>query len=147
MDVRIRHVAVRVADLHAAERFYRRLLDGEVAFREGHRAGEYGDLPDDVGWGDDATIETSFVERDEVVLALVRDPDAPTGTGAIDHLNVGVPADDLDALVDRARDLGCEVDAGGDGTPRVGHRVGDPYDRALLHDPYGLTWEFSAHER
>ena len=93
MEVRplsLRHLALRVRDLEACERFYGELLGLRTAWRPD---------PDNV-----------YLTGDDDSLALHRcGPGEALGAGALDHLGFVVPdAGDVDAWCERLRGQGVE---------------------------------------
>jgi len=128
------HVALRVPDLRAAERFYTALLGREPAFREAEDDGTWYTLPAGTGWEDAlaAGVEPSMcmIRWEGFAIALVEEPGAATVDGPVDHVGLMADEEDLERIRALADELGLRV----------------PYQRGGLvtvEDPYGLCWEVS----
>jgi len=83
MDSSLRHIAIFIPDLRAAERYYQGLFDMELIGREVELDdGLWHTLPFDKGWDDAAAagieLGMSALRKDSFVLALFRG-EAPTG--------------------------------------------------------------------
>ena len=83
MKSSVRHIALFVPDLRAAESYYQSIFDMEIIGREAELAdGEWYTLPFDKGWdeAEAAGVELGMValRKDEFGLALFRG-DAPPG--------------------------------------------------------------------
>ena len=129
----IDHIALRVPDLEAAERFYLELFDATLLFREAEIDGRWCKLP--FGWeearrrGIDPHLV--FMRAGVLRLGLEHGEGLPAKRGVVSHIGLGAAPDEVDAVIDRATKLGCEI---------VRH---DPAEGEVrLVDPYGMDWEF-----
>jgi catechol 2,3-dioxygenase-like lactoylglutathione lyase family enzyme len=134
---RIRHLALFVPELRAAEDYYRALFDLEVVGREAPldpAADAWATLPADRGWDDAAAagIELGMValRRDGFVLALFP---GPAGSGQVFAVGLVMEAGELAAVEDR---LGDEAVVG----------ATTPSWLAFV-DRYGIHWQLATGER
>ena len=125
----VRHIALFVPDLRAAEDFYRRVFGMQLLMREAQLDdGKWYTLRPDKGWDDAeaAGIEVGMLalKRDEFVLALFRG-DIPPGqvyaiglsmsSGAIAEIRAGLPSS-------------VQVET-------------DEQSNLVFQDPYRITWQ------
>ncbi len=135
---RIHHVALRMPDLREAEAYYCALFGASVAFREAHTADGWKRLPPGAGWGDadeaGIPLHLSVIKRDGLHLALfaadAEGNTAPTEGGRLDHINVEMDAEDVDAVHERAVAAGCRI------ALRRPHVV-------IFDDHHGVRWEMA----
>jgi catechol 2,3-dioxygenase-like lactoylglutathione lyase family enzyme len=129
------HMALLVADLQGAERFYSQLFDLQVQFREARTKDGWATLPQGAGWSDAIAagieLDLSFLRREGLVLALERAAEPTTGLGRISHLAVTVELSSIAELKQRAEELGCQITLD---RPRT----------VLFTDPFGIKWELEA---
>jgi len=131
MGSSLRHVALIVPDLRAAEDYYRSIFDMELIGREAELAdGQWYTLPFDKGWdeAEAAGIELDMIalRKDEFVLALFRG-DAPPGQVYV--LGLNMPTEEIAGV--RARlPKAAQVS---DGVP----------DNLEFRDPYQISWQIS----
>lgn len=133
--VDFRHVAIVVAELRAAEEYYRHVFGMELIGREAEGDdGESYSLPPGKGWDDAeaAGIELGFValRRGEAILALLRGPASP---GQIHAIGIVMP--ELDIAGVRAR------------LPPHAEVVGDGPGYLEFVDPFGVRWQISTDRR
>jgi catechol 2,3-dioxygenase-like lactoylglutathione lyase family enzyme len=125
----IRHIALFVSDLRAAEDFYRNVFDMQVIMREAERDdGQWYTLRADKGW-EDATaagigLDMVALKRGDFVLALFRGH--PTG-GAVLEIGLRLASEEIAAILD--------------GLPSGVKRLED--DDLKFTDPFGFTWSLS----
>ena len=125
----LRHIALFVPNLRAAERYYQSVFDMELIGREAELAdGLWYTLPFDKGWDDaDAAgikLDMLGLRKDEFALALFRG-DAPAGQ--VDVIGLRVPIEEIARV--RARLPG--------GMPVLE----DEPDYLEFLDPYQITWQ------
>lgn len=127
----IDHVALRVTDLRAAEAYYRRLFGLKVAFREAVAQDGWRTLPPGVGWdeAERAGIELGlvFLSRGPFRLALEGTEAALEG-GRLAHICLDADPKELDALRERAMEMGCRV-------------MLDRPGYLIFADAFGVHWE------
>lgn len=128
----LRHLALFVPDLRAAERYYQTVFDMELIGREAELAdGLWSTLPFHKGWddADAAGIELGMLalRKGEFVLALFRG-DAPPGQ--VVAIGLTMLAEEI-ARVRARLPEGAEVSEAGP-------------DRLEFHDPYRITWQISS---
>jgi catechol 2,3-dioxygenase-like lactoylglutathione lyase family enzyme len=126
--LQIRHLALFVPDLRAAEEFYCRLLDMRLLFREARvREGEWYTLRPGQGWDDVAAVGIEMgmiaLKRDDFVLALFSGAPSP---GTVVEIGLSLAPEEIEALRGRLPG-GAEV---------VQHEHGD----LMFVDPYGFAW-------
>jgi catechol 2,3-dioxygenase-like lactoylglutathione lyase family enzyme len=131
MNSSLRHVALIVPDLRAAERYYQSVFDMELIGREAELAdGLWYTLPFDKDWdeAEAAGIELGMLglRKGAMVLALFRG-DAPPGQ--VFAIGLRMPADEI-AMVRTRLPKDAEV------TP-------DKPDHLEFHDPYQIMWQIS----
>jgi len=131
MSSSLRHVALIVPDLRAAEGYYQSMFDMELIGREAELAdGLWYTLPFDKGWdeAEAAGIELNMIalRKDEFVLALFRG-DAPPGQVYVIGLNM--PTEEIAGV--RVR-LPKEAQVS-EGAP----------DSLEFRDAYQITWQIS----
>lgn len=125
-----RHVALVVAELRAAEAFYRDVFEMTVLGREtwGEDGRTYALRPDK-GWDDaiDAGVEIGFValRRDNVTLALMA---GEATTGQVFALGLVMDTDEIARVRQRIADGSVAVD--------------EP-DYLEFFDPFGLRWQLT----
>lgn len=129
MNSCLRHVALFVPDLRAAESYYRSVFDMELIGREAELAdGLWYTLPFEKGWdeAEAAGIELGmlFLRRDEFGLGLFRG-DAPPGQVYV--IGLKMPMDELARV--RAR------------LPQDTQVSEDAPDYLEFRDPYQITWQ------
>lgn len=128
----ITHVAVRVQNLREAERFYQQLFGLEVLFREAETDEGWATLPPDAGWEDAESagvhLDLCVLRRDELILALERTA-TPTGEPSkLSHIGIAVSEEELPALHQRVKQLGCTVCL--------------EHPRSIIFDDvFGVRWE------
>ena len=128
----VSHIALTVADVEAAERYYCDLFEMTVAFRDVHHGGRQASLRPGVDW---ATAKARGVEpglsslfRDGFTLALEQGQ-AP-GAGALNHLGLDVDQTELERISRRAPAQRCQV---------VARRA----DLLVFVDAFGIRWEMT----
>ena len=131
MGSSLRHVALIVPDLRAAEGYYQSMFDMELIGREAELAdGLWYTLPFDKGWdeAEAACIELDMIalRKDEFVLVLFKG-DAPLGQVYVIGLNM--PTEEIA----RVRAQLPKEAQGGEGVP----------DSLEFRDPYQITWQIS----
>ena len=131
MNSSLRFIALVVADLRAAERYYRSLFDMELIGREAELAdGLWYTLPFDKGWDEAraAGIELGMLalRKDEFVLALFRG-DAPPGQIIV--IGLSMLTEEMARV--RAR------------LPGDTQVIEDALDRLEFRDPYQIVWQIS----
>ena len=129
MNSSLRHVALVVPDLRAAERYYQSIFDMELIGREAELAdGLWYTLPFDKGWeeAEAAGIELGMLalRKDEFGLALFRG-DAPAGQ--VNVIGLKMPMEEIAAV--RAR------------LPEDTQVSEDAPDYLEFRDPYQITWQ------
>lgn len=97
MNSSLRHIALFVPDLRAAEHYYRSIFDMELVGRESELAdGEWYTLPFDMGWdeAEAAGIEVGmvFLRKDEFGLGLFRGDGSP---GQIYLIGLKMPLEEI----------------------------------------------------
>lgn len=127
----VTHIALRVADLRAAEDYYCRLFDLAVAWREAPTADGWRSLPPGKTWDDaeraGVRLELSLLYRGGLALALeaAQAVDTP---GALSHIGIQLDEAGLAALRDRLDGLGCALSFASATT-------------LVFDDAYGIRWE------
>ena len=129
MNISIRHIALFVPDLRAAERYYQSVFDMELIGREAELAdGLWYTLPFDKGWdeAEAAGIELGMLllRKDEFGLGLFRG-DAPPGQVYV--IGLKMPIDEIARV--RAR------------LPEDTQVSEDAPDYLEFRDPYQITWQ------
>ena len=132
MKTLVRHIALVVPDLRAAESFYQPVFGMELIGREAVREdGLWYTLPFDKDWDDAvaAGIELTMLalRKDGFVLALFKGDASP---GQVPFIGLAMPADDIGAV--RAR------------LPEEAQLLGSSPEYLEFRDPYGITWQVSA---
>lgn len=132
MQTLIRHVALVVPDLRAAERYYQSIFDMELIGREAVRSdGLWYTLPHDKGWdeAEAAGIELNMLalRKDRFVLALFKG-DAPPGQVLV--MGLEMPAEEIARV--RAR------------LPKDELPSDMPLDSLEFRDRYQILWQISA---
>ncbi|MDB4897930.1 MAG: hypothetical protein JWN15_4192 [Firmicutes bacterium] len=134
----VSHVALRVAQLQAAEEFYCDLFGLAVAFREADTPAGWATLPEGAGWEDAAAagiqLELSMLHRDGLSIALEQAGRAAAPDDALSHIGLFVAEADLAELRTRVAAPGFQL------------RLDRP-DLLLFEDPHGITWEVSTVNR
>jgi catechol 2,3-dioxygenase-like lactoylglutathione lyase family enzyme len=130
-EVTVRHIALFVPDLPAAEEFYRGIFDSQLLMRESEMDdGLWYSLPLDKGWLDaeEAGIQIDMIalKRGEFVLALFRGQPDPKAT--VLEIGVSMPPADITALRDRLPES----------VELLPHEHGD----LMVRDPFGYVWHF-----
>ena len=125
----LRHIALFVPDLRAAERYYQSVFDMELIGREAALSdGLWYTLPFDKGWdeAEAAGIELGMLAlcKDEFGLALFRG-DAPPGQ--VNVIGLKMPIDEIAKI--RAR------------LPEDMQILEDAPDYLEFRDPYQITWQ------
>jgi len=129
MNCSLRHIALFVPDLRAAERYYQSVFDMELIGREAELSdGLWYTLPFDKGWdeADAAGIKLDMLalRKDEFGLALFRG-DAPPGQ--VNVIGLKMPMDEIARV--RAR------------LPEDTQVSEDAPDYLEFRDPYQITWQ------
>lgn len=130
----LRHVALFVPDLRAAERYYQTVFDMQLVGREALlKDGLWYTLPFDKGWDDAeaAGIELGMLalRKDDMVLALLKG-DAPQGQ--VYAIGLAMPAEEIARVRVRLQDDSA-IDT-------------DETDRLEFRDLYQITWQISVPE-
>ena len=131
MTTIVRHLALAVPDLRAAESFYRTAFEMKLVGREAVLDdGQWYSLPPGKGW-DDATaagIDLAMVAlcKDAFVLALFAGQVAP---GRVQFIGLTMEADEIAGV--RAR------------LPEETRVRGESPGYLEFGDPYGITWQLS----
>jgi catechol 2,3-dioxygenase-like lactoylglutathione lyase family enzyme len=128
-EVAVRHIALFVPDLPAAEEFYRHVFDSQLLMRESELDdGLWYTLPPDKGWPDAEAagikIDMIALKRDEFILALFRGQPDPRAT--ILEIGVSMPPAAIAALRDRL--------------PETAERIPHEYGDLMIRDPFGYVW-------
>ncbi len=131
MNSSLRHVALVVPDLRAAERYYQSVFDMELIGREAELSdGLWYTLPCDKGWdeAEAAGIELGMLalRKGEFVLALFRGNAPP---GQIYLIGLTMPTEEI-ARVQARLPEGTQVSE-------------DAPDRLEFRDPYQIVWQIS----
>jgi len=129
MNSSLRHIALFVPDLRAAESYYQSIFDMELIRREAELAdGLWYTLPLDKGWDetDAAGIKLDMLglRKDEFALALFRG-DAPAGQ--VNVIGLRMPMEEIARV--RAR------------LPGNTQVLEDEPDYLEFRDPYLITWQ------
>ena len=129
MNSSIRHIALFVPDLRAAERYYQSIFDMELIGREAELAdGLWYTLPFDKGWDEadaaDIKLDMLALRKDEFGLALFSS-DAPPGQ--VNVIGLRMPVDEIARV--RAR------------LPGDTQVLEDEPDYLEFRDPYQITWQ------
>jgi catechol 2,3-dioxygenase-like lactoylglutathione lyase family enzyme len=131
MSSSLRHIALTVPDLRAAERYYQTVFDMELIGREAVLAdGLWYTLPFDKGWDEAVAVGIELdmlaLRKGEFVLALFRGSAAP---GQVPVIGLSMPAEELVALRGRL--------------PEELQGRADAPDRLEFRDPYRILWQIS----
>jgi catechol 2,3-dioxygenase-like lactoylglutathione lyase family enzyme len=131
MEGSLRHIALFVPDLQAAENYYKSLFDMELIGREAElEDGLWYTLPFDLGWNDaiGAGIELEMValRKDEIVLALFA---GDATQGQVFAIGISLSQDEISGIRSRLP-ADAEVDA-------------DLPDNLVFRDPYQIIWQIS----
>ena len=131
MEGYLRHIALFVPDLHAAEVYYKSLFDMDLIGREIElEDGYWYTLPFDRGWNDvrAAGIELNMValRKDKIVLALFAG-DAPQGQ--VFAIGLSLSQDEISRIRSRLP-ADAMVDA-------------DLPDNLVFRDSYQILWQIS----
>lgn len=131
MNSSLRFIALVVADLRAAERYYRSLFDMELIGREAELAdGLWYTLPFDKGWDEAEAagieLDTLALRKDEFVLVLMKG-NAPSGQVSV--IGLQLPTEELVEV--RAR------------LPREAQVSEAAPDYLEFRDAYQITWQIS----
>lgn len=128
----VSHIALTVADVEAAERYYCDLLGLAVAFRDVHHNGRQASLRPGVNW---ATAKArgvapglSSLFRDGFTLAL--EQGSVAGAGALNHLGLDVDEAELTRLGRQVAAQTCQV-------------VASRADLLVFVDAFGIRWELT----
>ncbi len=132
MNTLVRHIALVVADLQAAERYYQSVFDMELIGRETeHSDGLWYTLPFDKGWDEaEATgIELDMValRKDRFVLALFKGNEPP---GQVPVVGLTMSTEDIAQV--RAR------------LPKDAETSDMSPESLEFRDHYQITWQISA---
>ena len=132
MTTFVRHIALVVPDLRAAESFYQSVFGMDLIGREAELAdGQWYTLPFDKGWDDAqaAGIELGMLalRKDGLVLALFRGDASP---GQVPFIGLTMPAAEIAGV--RAR------------LPSDAQILGSARGWLEFRDPYGIMWQVSA---
>lgn len=131
----VTHISVSVADLRAAERYYRDLFDLQLAWRDT----EDGTITEE-SW---EQLETrggkpivSLLWRDDFRLALEREREARARAGGqiVGHIGLQVSVSQLRVVRDRALAQGLEV---------IAAREDELFD---FRDRFGVEWELDTRD-
>ena len=129
MKSSVRHIALIVPDLRAAERYYQSIFDMELVGREAELTdGLWYTLPFDKGW-DEANaagikLDMLGLRKDEFALALFRG-NAPAGQ--VNVIGLRMPLEEIARV--RAR------------LPGNTQVLEDEPDNLEFRDPYQITWQ------
>lgn len=131
MNSSLRFVALAVADLRAAERYYQSLFDMELIGREAELAdGLWYTLPFEKGWDEAVAagieLDTLALRKDQFVLVLMKG-DAPAGQVRV--IGAMMPTEELAAVRTRLPQQ-AEVSKGA-------------ADYLEFVDAYQITWQIS----
>lgn len=129
MNSSLRHIALFVPDLRAAERYYRSIFDMELIGREAELAdGLWYTLPFDKGWDEAEAagikLDMLALRKDEFGLALFRG-DAPPGQ--VNVIGLKMPMDEIARVRTRL--------------PEEAQVSEDASDSLEFRDPYQITWQ------
>jgi catechol 2,3-dioxygenase-like lactoylglutathione lyase family enzyme len=129
MNSSLRHIALFVLDLQAAESYYQSIFDTELIGREAELAdGQWYTLPFDKGWddADAASIELGMValRKDEFGLALFRGDASP---GQVYVIGLRMPVEKIASVRSR-----LPVDT---------QVLEDSPHYLEFCDPYRITWQ------
>ena len=129
MNSSLRHIALFVPDLRAAERYYQSVFDMELVGREAELAdGLWHSLPFDKGWEEveAAGIELGmlFLRKDEFGLGLFKSNAPP---GQVNVIGLKMPTEEIARV--RAR------------LPDDTQVLEDEPDYLEFRDPYQITWQ------
>jgi len=129
MKSSVRHIALIVLDLRAAERYYQSIFDMELVGREAELTdGLWYTLPFDKGWDEaDAAgskLDMLGLRKDEFALALFRG-NAPAGQ--VNVIGLRMPLEEIARV--RAR------------LPGNTQVLEDEPDNLEFRDPYQITWQ------
>jgi catechol 2,3-dioxygenase-like lactoylglutathione lyase family enzyme len=129
MKSSVRHVALIVPDLRAAEHYYQSIFAMELVGREAELAdGQWYTLPFDKGWdeAEAAGIELGmlFLRKDDFGLGLFR---GDGSAGQIYLIGLKMPMDEIASV--RAR------------LPQGTQVSKDASDSLEFRDPYQITWQ------
>jgi catechol 2,3-dioxygenase-like lactoylglutathione lyase family enzyme len=122
-----KYVALFVHDLRSAEKFYRRVFDMELLFRESRRSDDWYALRPGLGWDDaerrGVQIDMVALRREEFVLALFR---GTPQAGTVLEVCIGMSPGDIEAV--RAR------------VPESVTQGTSPPLSLRFEDPFGFAW-------
>jgi catechol 2,3-dioxygenase-like lactoylglutathione lyase family enzyme len=128
--VRLKHVALHVPDIEAAERFYRTAFDMEVVTRESIVDGRWRQLPHEAGWEDvrRAGVEIQMVglSRGDLIVALFPGDPKP---GTVFLIGVVADPEEIEAVRSRLPEEATIA-------------VDDPGEFVVV-DPFGFRWQLS----
>jgi catechol 2,3-dioxygenase-like lactoylglutathione lyase family enzyme len=129
MNTSLRHIALFVPDLQAAERYYQSVFNMELIGREAELAdGFWYTLPFDKGWDEAEAagikLDMLALRKDEFALALFRG-DAPAGQ--VNVIGIRMPIEEIASV--RAR------------LPGDTQVLEDEPDYLEFRDPYQITWQ------
>ena len=128
MTYSMSHIGLTVADLPAAEEFYRRVFGMEVLVREVRDGVAWRSLDRPVGWSEAARlgvrIQMVVLTRDEFAIAL----DEGTELGRPTHLGLFVDPTEYDRILSQVKRDGLE-------------RRETSTRRFLFADPFRVLWE------
>ena len=131
MMTSLRHIALIVSDLRAAERYYQTVFDMELIGREAEFAdGVWHTLPRDKGWDDASAVGVELgmvaLRKGGCVLALFRD-DAPSGQ--VFAIGLTMPVEEIARVRARLPEDTQVSEAGP--------------DRLEFRDPYQIIWQLA----
>ena len=129
MNSSLRHIALFVPDLQAAERYYQSVFNMELIGREAELAdGLWYTLPFDKSWDEAEAagikLDMLALRKDEFALALFRG-DAPAGQ--VNVIGIRMPMEEIASV--RAR------------LPGDTQVLEDEPDYLEFRDPYQITWQ------
>lgn len=127
----IRHIALKVPDLQAAEEYYRSLLDMELIGREVElEDGNWYSLPPDKSWDDaeNAGIQLGMtaLRKGDIVLALFH---GQVQLGQVFAIGLTLPIEEIANIRERLPDITELIKY----EPR----------KLMFRDPYQITWQIS----
>jgi catechol 2,3-dioxygenase-like lactoylglutathione lyase family enzyme len=129
MNISVRHVALFVPDLRAAEGYYQSVFDMELVGREAELPdGQWYTLPFDKGWDEAEAagidLGTLALRKDEFGLALFKGNAPP---GQVYVIGLKMPVEEIAGV--RAR------------LPEDTHILEDAPKYLEFLDPYQITWQ------
>lgn len=132
----LNHIAIRVTDLHVAERFYASFLSMDIVGRARRGAnGDFESLDASYSWTD-ATVageeaDVTFMRNGPLVLALQRlGRGARLERGLLDHISFRVDATTFTTIKGQVLMRSMEV-------------IGSAETAFAFKDPMGITWEIT----